>query len=82
MEQDSIEQLIPEHKIGDSHILFLDVSSTCTGFSIASVDWVNKKANLDKAGCIWFNSKWENAEKYDYIYHFINLLGITYFVQI
>lgn len=71
MEEQSIEQMIPQVKMGDCHILFLDVSSTCTGWTIASVDFMNRKATIDKAGCIWFNARWENPEKYDYLYNAI-----------
>jgi len=68
MESEKIEDIIPEIKLGDCHILFLDASSTCTGFSVASVDFVNKKTEILKAGCLWFDANWPHAQKYDYLY--------------
>ena len=68
MENEKIEDIIPEIKLGDCHILFLDASSACTGFSIASVDFVGKKAEILSAGCLWFDAKWPHAQKYDYLY--------------
>lgn len=49
------------------HVLFLDVSSTCTGYSIAEVDFLHRKAEIVKAGALWFNTSWSHAEKYYYI---------------
>lgn len=73
--QEDVSKLVPEHKLGDCHFLFLDASSSCTGFAIASVDYLNKRAKLTKAGALWFDPKWDHAEKYDYIYNTIQ----TYF---
>jgi len=61
--------------VGNSHFLFLDVSSTCTGYSIAELDFVNKRAKVIKAGVLWFNDKWDHQEKYSYIFNTI----LTYF---
>lgn len=71
MSEQKIEDLIPEIKVGDCCMLFLDVSSSCTGFSLCKVDFVNKKAQLTKAGAIWFHDKWEHARKYDYMYNLL-----------
>ncbi len=70
-EEKTVKDQIPEVKLGDCKILFLDASSSCTGFSILETDFLNKKAKLIKAGCIWFDSHWEHARKYDYIYGMI-----------
>jgi len=77
---DDLEQIQKEiedkgSQVGNSHILFLDVSSTCTGYSIAEIDFVHKKAKIKKAGVIWFNDKWSHQEKYAYIFNAI----LTYF---
>lgn len=71
MENKQAQDLIPEIKLGDCTFLFLDVSSSCTGFTTAKIDFINKKASLTKAGAIWFHDKWEHARKYDYIYGLI-----------
>lgn len=65
---EQIKETIPEVKLGNCNILFLDVSSSCTGYSIANVDFVNKMATLTKAGCIWLDDNWEHAKKFDYMY--------------
>jgi len=72
METD-IKDLIPEVKLGNCHILFLDVSSSCTGYSVASVDFLNKKAEITKAGCIWLDPNWDHAQKYDYLYNMVQV---------
>lgn len=68
---DEVKELLgknqDEIKLDNVRILFLDVSSTCTGYTVASVDFEKKKAHFDVAGCIWFNEKWSHQEKYQYI---------------
>jgi Holliday junction resolvasome RuvABC endonuclease subunit len=59
---------IPEHKVGDSTILFLDPSSSCTGYCVAKVDFAHKKATVFKAGAIWFDKHLENQDKYHYMF--------------
>lgn len=56
-----------EVKMGNVRILFLDVSASCTGYSIASVDFENKNAKFDTAGSIWFDKDWSHQERYHYI---------------
>jgi len=56
-------------KITDVNILFLDVSSTCTGYSIFNLDFGLKHAKLTKAGALWLDTNWTHAEKYSYIFH-------------
>ena len=67
---DELEKELDEKgcKIEAINVLFLDVSSTCTGYAIASLNFTNKTAKLTKAGAIWMNPKWEHAEKYNYMY--------------
>lgn len=64
----TVQEQIPEIKLGASRILFLDASSSCTGYAILEIDFLNKQAKLIKAGCIWFDVNWEHGRKYDYIY--------------
>lgn len=71
--ENNVKDIIPEVKLGDSRILFLDVSSSCTGYTIAGVDFLNKKATLLKAGCIWLDPNWEHAKKYDYMYNAVQV---------
>lgn len=60
-----------EQKVEKISILFLDLSSNCTGYSIVNLDFVNKKADFKKSGAIWFNPEWKNQEKYAYIFNAI-----------
>ena len=61
--------------ITEINVLFLDVSSNCTGYSICNINFHNKNAKLLKAGAIWFDPNWSHADKYSYIFHAI----VTYF---
>ena len=58
---------IPEIKMGCAHILFLDISSTCTGYTIAAVNFEEKTAELTAAGCLWLDNDWSHQEKYCYM---------------
>lgn len=59
------EELYQTNK--NSSILFLDVSSSCTGYTVADCSWETRSANLSETGVLWFNPKWTHAEKYHYI---------------
>ena len=54
------------------NILFLDVSSTCVGYSICSVDFTHKQSVMKKAGAIWLDPNWSHAEKYSYMFNAIS----------
>lgn len=69
MEQPKIDELIPQVKLGDCNVLFLDISSTCTGFAVASVNFVDKSSVVKKAGAIWFNDNWTHQQKYSYLFN-------------
>lgn len=59
-------------KVTTVNVLFLDVSSTCTGYSIMSVDFENKSASIKEAGALWLNNKkWTDQERYGYVFHVI-----------
>ena len=62
--------------LGDDPVIYFDLSSTCTGWVVASMNRATKKAVIHKAGVIWFNSKWRHGEKYAYLYNF--LLNVAY----
>lgn len=61
---------IPEHKIEDVNLLFLDASSTCTGYCVVNVNFKTKKCNVKNAGAIWLPDT-DHQEKYAYIHHAI-----------
>lgn len=62
-------------RVDTVNILFLDISSSCTGYSIANVDFVGKKATFKSAGCLWLDNDWTHQEKYSYMFNAI----LTYF---
>jgi len=66
-EELSVEQSIPTTKLTNSNILFLDISSNCTGFAIMSINFLERKAELIKAGAVWLDANWEHAQKYSYM---------------
>lgn len=68
---------IPEVLLKTINVLFLDVSSTCTGYTIAEFDISDKKApvKITKSGVLWFNDEWDHPTKYAYIFNAI----LTYF---
>lgn len=61
----------PGINIQEVNILFLDISSSCTGYSVAKVDFTNKTAVFSKAGCLWLDPEWHHQEKYSYMYNAI-----------
>jgi Holliday junction resolvasome RuvABC endonuclease subunit len=80
----SIEDLQKEidkkgQKVEDVNILFLDLSSSCTGYSLVKVSFTNKKASLINAGAIWFDASMTNQDKYHYIFNaitnYFNIVG-------
>lgn len=49
--------------------LFLDLSSSCAGYTIASFNTENGKAvaTIHRSGAIWFDPSWTHGKKYHYI---------------
>jgi hypothetical protein len=49
--------------------LFLDLSSSCSGYAIASFTTVEGAplCTIHRAGAIWFDDKWDHGQKYHYI---------------
>jgi hypothetical protein len=66
---DDLKKLLDDgaEKVTTNNILFLDVSSTCTGYAVATVDFKAKTANFHSAGALWLNPKWCHQEKYCYM---------------
>lgn len=69
-ELDNLKDIF-EHKLDAITILFLDLSSNCTGYTVVKLDFISKKATFKKSGAIWFNQDWKNQEKYAYIFNAI-----------
>jgi hypothetical protein len=55
-------------KLAAATFLFLDISSTCVGYCLAKVDFVNKKAKVTEAGGIWLPDV-AHEHKYNFMYH-------------
>lgn len=77
-----IEEELPgfdETRVGDARLLFLDMSSNCTGYALAEVNFKTKRANFINCGAIWFSKDWDNQEKYHYIFNaitnYFNVVG-------
>jgi hypothetical protein len=58
-------------RIETVNILFLDISSSCTGYSIANINFTTKNVIWKNAGAIWLASEWSHQEKYNYMFHVI-----------
>lgn len=72
-------------KVENVNILFLDISSTCTGYAIANVNFENGTAVITKSGCLWLDKDWTHQEKYLYMFealqnYFWIVEGIDYIV--
>ena len=83
-ETNDLEQLKKELdakgvEVGEVNVLFLDMSSSCTGYSLAKVDFKHKKAKFINAGAIWFEDGMSNQDKYHYIFsaitNYFNIVG-------
>lgn len=59
------------------NVLFLDVSSSCTGYSVASVDFGAKTVDWKSAGALWLDPNWSHQEKYSYMF---NALSTYFFI--
>lgn len=62
--------------LGDDPVLYLDISSSCTGWAVASMDRRTKKAEITAAGVLWFDKEWPHGRKYKELQDFI--LNIAY----
>lgn len=63
--------------ISSINVLFLDVSSSCTGYSVAAVDFGAKKVEWKSTGALWLDPKWSHQEKYSYMF---NALASYFFI--
>lgn len=55
----------------DNNILFLDISSSCTGYAIGRMDYRKKEAVILQAGVIWFGNDWDHGRKYNYLFNYV-----------
>lgn len=73
---EDIEALKQDVKPGESiesiNVLFLDISSSCTGYAIANINFTTKNIRFTKTGAIWLNPDWSHQEKYNYMSHVIS----------
>lgn len=53
------------------NVLFLDISSSCTGYSVAKINFGNKNVEWKTSGVLWLDGKWSHQEKYSYMFHAI-----------
>lgn len=70
MSLDELKQNAPTIDIGDSHRVFLDLSSTCSGYAIAKME--GAKCTIARVGAIWFGDDWSHAQKYAYMQNLIS----------
>jgi hypothetical protein len=70
--EDLKKEVASDKVIEAINVLFLDISSACTGYSIASVNFTTKKIEFTKAGAIWLSPDWSHQEKYSYMYSVIS----------
>lgn len=62
--------------LGDDPVLYLDISSTCTGWTVARMDRRTKKAIITAAGVLWFDKEWPHGRKYKELQDFV--LNVAY----
>ncbi len=65
------EELEEQFSIKSINVLFLDISSTCTGYAVANIDFSTKKVTWKSTGALWLNPKWPHQEKYLYMHEAI-----------
>ena len=59
------------------NVLFLDISSSCTGYSVAEVDFGAKSVVWKSSGALWLDPNWSHQEKYSYMF---NALSTYFFI--
>lgn len=70
--KEELEELMGKVAIKEINVLFLDISSTCTGYAVAGVNFHNKKVTWKSAGALWLDNKdWSHQDKYLYMHEAI-----------
>lgn len=54
------------------NVLFLDISSTCTGYCIANINFGTKEVKWTRAGALWLDPDWEHPTKYNFMFHVVS----------
>lgn len=54
------------------NVLFLDISSTCTGYSLANINFGTKEVKWTRTGALWLDADWEHPHKYNFMFHVIS----------
>lgn len=54
------------------NVLFLDISSSCTGYAIANINFGTKEVKWTRSGALWLDPDWEHPQKYNYMFHVIS----------
>lgn len=67
---DHLDKTAPVIDIGDSHRVFLDLSSTCSGYAIAKM--AGSKCTIVRVGAVWFGDDWSHGQKYAYMHNLIS----------
>lgn len=72
---DELDKKAPTIDIGESYRVFLDLSSTCSGYAIARME--GSKCFISRIGAVWFGDDWAHGKKYAYMQ---NLIGNEFYV--
>jgi Holliday junction resolvasome RuvABC endonuclease subunit len=67
-----LNEIPQDIQLKESNLLFLDISSSCTGYSIFQVNFETKKAVLRSCGAIWLPDV-SHQKKYAYLYNAITV---------
>ncbi len=67
---DHLDKTATTIDIGDSHRVFLDLSSTCSGYAIARME--GSKCTIVRVGAVWFGDDWSHGRKYAYMHSLIS----------
>lgn len=54
--------------LDQTRILFIDPSSSCTGFAMVGINQVRKEAEIISAGPLWFGTDWDEGKKLRYLF--------------
>ena len=65
VEQDILDNA-PEVASDEAFRLFLDLSSNCTGYTVARME--GRKCYISRLGVMWFGADWENGQKYHHLH--------------
>lgn len=65
-----LDKKAPVIDIGTTSRAFLDLSSTCTGYCLASME--GSKCRILRVGAVWFGDDWKHGQKYAYMQNLIS----------